>query len=96
MGSHDDLRLDIRGFNVLVRPSNLFDVLAVFFGVSEIDKLLIAAVGTFRASRVFDWTPVLFSPGGDLGEVGENAVAICALFAIQLLDKIQVAQVMAV
>jgi hypothetical protein len=53
-------------FNVLVRATNHFDLLPVFFSVAEIDESFVTAVGAFDAPRVLDRTPVLLGPGGDL------------------------------
>jgi hypothetical protein len=87
---------DVRGINVLVRPANFFHVCPVSFRVTEIEEVLVSAVGAFNATRMLDRTPMLFRPGGNLGEIGEDAVDIGAIIAIQLLGKVEIAQAMAV
>ena len=83
-------RFDLRRVNVLISASNFFDMVSVFFSVAEIDEILVPAVDAFYALRMLDGTPVLFGSCDDLSEVGQDAVAVSAVFTVQFLDEIQV------
>jgi hypothetical protein len=45
---------------------------------------------------MFDGTPVLFRPGGDLLSIGHESVKITTVYAIDFLDEVQVTQSMPV
>jgi hypothetical protein len=41
-------------------------------------------------------TPILFGPAGDFTHVRENAIRVSAVQAVELLDRIQVGEVLAI
>src|SRR5262249_35588820 len=62
--------------------------------VAEIDEVVVARVRRADALRVPDRTPVLLGAAGDLADVGEDAVRIPAVHAVQLLDAIEIREVL--
>jgi len=84
------------GFDIVIVSARFFDVGAVFLSVAEIKELFIPAVSTFDAVCVFYRTPVLFGPSGYLGEIGKNAVGVCAIVAVEFLREIEICQPMAI
>lgn len=49
-----------------------------------------------HTAKMFDRTPVLLGPGGDLGNVGKNTIRIGAILAVDLFNQVQVLQMVPV
>ena len=67
--------------------------------IAVFTKLGIMSVGALHLVSVFDGAPMPLGPGGDFARIGEQAVAIAAIDAIdavQLLKPVQVGKVTAI
>ncbi len=71
-------------------------MLPVFLSIAEIDEIFVPTVGAFHAPLVLDGTKMLLGPGSNLSEVSENSVRVGAIFAIQLLNEIEIGQAVAI
>jgi len=47
-------------------------------------------------ARVFDRTKILFSSGNDLGDIRDQAGAVCTIRAMEFFDEVQIAEVLPV
>src|SRR5271155_1550591 len=64
--------------------------------ITVVHEAAIARVDTEHTSRVLDRTPVLLGTGCDLPNVREYPVRVGAIRAIQLLNRVEVGEVLAV
>ncbi|MPL82868.1 hypothetical protein SDC9_28817 [bioreactor metagenome] len=65
-------------------------------GIAEIAELAVIDMRALHPPRVLDRAPVFLGPRRHLADIGDDAVAIAAIHAVQLLDAVQIGQVMAV
>ena len=68
----------------------------VGFHIAVVDEMAGTVMLAQGTAGVFDRAPELFCSRGDFSRIGENAVSIAAIKAIQLLDGVQIGQMVAI
>src|SRR5476649_199439 len=74
----------------------MLDLIAVGLGIAIIDEAAIAVMGAWNRKRMLDRTEELLSAARHFAHIGDDAVAVAAIDAVQLLDQVQIAQAMPV
>ncbi len=64
--------------------------------VAVIEKITVAVVGARDFQRMLDGAPILLGTAGHLAGISDDAIAVVAIRAIELLNAVEVAQAMAV
>src|SRR5678816_4185288 len=64
--------------------------------VAVLDEFVIVTMGRSHTLRVSDRTPVLLGPTRDFPNVCEDAVGISTVHAIELFDRVEVREMLAV
>lgn len=87
---HSTARAPLRllPFKILEVASNLLDSGSVALSISVIEEILVTAVNPFHAQGVLDRTPILLRARRDFCHIGEDAIGVATILAVQLLDQI--------
>ena len=68
----------------------------VFVRIAVVRERAVARVSPNHAPGVLDRTPILLGAPGDLANVGNQSVGIRAVGAVELFERVQVGNVMAI
>ena len=61
--------------------------------VTIVHETSVTPMWRFDPQCVFNWAPILFGPTGNLPHIGDQAIGVTAILAIELFDRIQICQV---
>ena len=61
---------------------------SVLLAITKVGEFWIARMGGLCLSSMLYWAPVLLCSGGDLLNIGDNAIAVGAIGAIKLFNSV--------
>ena len=69
-----------------------FQLLPVALSVAKIKKIPVPVMSPKNFSGMLDGAKILLRPGGHLTGIGDKAIGISAIVAVELFDKVQIGQ----